>query len=81
MMSLNDALEAWQAGEISVSRAMRLTGARDVMELHAFSEQSGVNIRTRLLPREEEQAKRATDLVDRTQQVQTDPHGSIMTPA
>lgn len=65
MMPLHEALAAWQAGEITASRAMQLTGAEDVMELHAFAHQSGVAIRTYLLPREEEQAARATDLVAR----------------
>jgi len=63
MMSVHDALEAWQAGEITAARAMRLTGAANVLELLAFAHQSGVEIRSGLLPREEEQARRATDLV------------------
>lgn len=65
MMSVHDALAAWEAGEITAARAMQLTGAQDVMELHAFAHQSGVPIRTRLLPREEAQAARATALIHR----------------
>jgi hypothetical protein len=64
MMTVHDALQAWQAGEITVAHAMSLTGAADVMELHAFSAQSGVDIRVRLLPREEEQARNAAGLVN-----------------
>ena len=66
MMSVHDALEAWQAGDITGGRAMQLTGARDVMELHAFASQSGVPIRTHLLPRELEQADNATAMIART---------------
>ena len=63
MMSVHVALEAWQAGTITSGHAMRLTGATDVMELHAFAHQSGVDIRTHLLPREEEQAASATAII------------------
>ena len=64
MMSVHDALKAWQTGEITTIRAaMRLTGAADVMDLYAFARASGVEIRTHLLPREEEQAERATSVV------------------
>ena len=63
MMSVHDALEAWQAGEITANRAMRLTGAVDVMELYAFAHTCDVAIRTALLPREEEQVARATALI------------------
>ncbi len=65
MMSVHDALEAWQAGEITSARAMRLAGAANVLELLAFAEQSGVDIRSGPLPREEDQARRATDLITR----------------
>lgn len=63
MMSVHDALEAWEAGTITSGHAMRLTGAADVMELHAFAHQSSVDIRTHLLPREEEQAANATAMI------------------
>jgi hypothetical protein len=65
MVSVHDALEAWQAGEMTAAHAMRLTGATNVLELLAFAHQSGVDIRPGLLPREEEQARRATDLIAR----------------
>jgi len=62
-MSVHDALEAWQAGEITASRAMRMTGASDMLELLAFTHQSDVEIRPGLLSREEEQGRRATGLI------------------
>lgn len=65
MMSVHEALLGWQAGEITSGRAMALTGAADVMELYAFAEQCGVEMRTGLLPREEEQAAAATALIQR----------------
>lgn len=43
-LGVYEALEAWQAGEITFKRAMRLTGARDVMELVAAARSSGVEI-------------------------------------
>jgi hypothetical protein len=42
--SPHDILEAWQAGEITWKRAMRLTGCSDVMELIAAARSSGVEI-------------------------------------
>jgi hypothetical protein len=65
MLSVHDVLTGWQAGEITTARAMRMTGADDVMELYALASQSGVELRVGLLPREEEQARRATDLIRR----------------
>jgi hypothetical protein len=65
MMSVHDALEAWQVGEITAARAMALTGASDAMDLYAFAAQSGVDIRPGLLPREEESASAATQLIAR----------------
>ncbi len=70
-MTVHDALDAWQNGEITAMHAMRLTGARDVMELHAFAHQSGVGIRVSLLPREEDQARCATDLISRLMREET----------
>lgn len=63
MMSVHDALAAWQSGDITAGRAMQFTGAADVMDLHAFAHASGVEIRKDLLPREKEQADRATSLI------------------
>jgi hypothetical protein len=49
VMSINrasphDILQAWQAGEITWKRAMRLTGTAHVMELIAAARSSGVEI-------------------------------------
>lgn len=65
MMSVHDALAAWQSGDITATRAMQLTGAADVMDLYGFAHTSGVEIRKDLLPREKEQADRATSLISR----------------
>ena len=62
MMSVHDALAAWRSGDITADRAMQLTGAADVMDLYTFAHASGVEIR-RDLPREKEQAGRATSLI------------------
>ena len=63
-MSVYDALEAWQSGDITAARAMQLTGAADVMELYAFAYECDVGIRTLLLPRETEQAKQAIAFIE-----------------
>ncbi|MFL5251399.1 MAG: hypothetical protein ACJ8AI_00605 [Rhodopila sp.] len=65
MMSVHDALEAWQAGEITAAHAMPMTGVSNVLELLAFAHQSDVEIRPGFLPRDEEQARRVTDLITR----------------
>ncbi len=52
MMSIHDALQAWQDGEITASRTMQLTGALDVLELYGLADACGVRIR--LEPREDE---------------------------
>jgi hypothetical protein len=44
-LSPHDALEAWQAGEITFRRCMRLTGIDDLPELYAAAKSSGVDIR------------------------------------
>lgn len=44
MMSVHDALEAWQQGEITASRAMALSGATDVLELYGLAEACAVDI-------------------------------------
>ena len=52
MMSIHDALQAWQDGEMTASRAMQLSGALDVLELYGLADACGVRIR--LEPREDE---------------------------
>ena len=53
MMSVHDALEAWQQGQISSRRAMALTGATDVLELHGLAQECDVEIRRELNENEE----------------------------
>ncbi len=48
MMSVHDALEAWQEGEITASRAMSLTGAINILELYGLAEACDVDIRLEL---------------------------------
>jgi hypothetical protein len=60
MLSVHDALEAWQAGDLSSNRTMALTGAANVMELYAFASTCGVEIRTRMTPAELAAADAAT---------------------
>ena len=43
-MSVHDALEAWQAGDISEGMALTLTGASSRRELHVFCLWSDVEI-------------------------------------
>jgi len=45
-MSVHDALEAWQAGEITARRAIALTGAEGLLDLYALAAECGVAIRT-----------------------------------
>jgi hypothetical protein len=45
-MSVHDALEAWQAGEITARRAIALTGAEGLLDLYALAAECGVEIRT-----------------------------------
>lgn len=63
MMSVHDALEAWQSGELSSRRAMALTGAENVMELYAFASTCGVAIRVTLTEAELAAAEAATQAV------------------
>ena len=44
-MSVHDALEAWQAGEIDTPRALSLTGMTTVTELYALCASCDVEIR------------------------------------
>jgi len=63
MMSVHDALEAWQAGEITSRRAMALTDAVSVIELYAFASTCGVEIRRELTPAEAAAAEAATQSI------------------
>jgi hypothetical protein len=66
MLSVHDALEAWQAGDLSSKRALALTGAENVMELYAFASTSGVEIRTKMTPAELAAADAATAIIRAT---------------
>ena len=45
MMSVHDALEAWQSGEITYRRAMDLTGATNLVELYGLAQACDVEIK------------------------------------
>jgi hypothetical protein len=64
MMSVHDALEAWQAGEITSKRAMALTDATSVLELYAFASTCGVVIRRELTTAEAAAAEAATHAIN-----------------
>lgn len=63
IMTEREALEAWQAGEITAARAMTATGATDVLELYAACEVHGVQTRFALLPAEEETVRALVEAV------------------
>jgi hypothetical protein len=60
---VHDALESWQAGEITSKRAMALTDATNVIELYAFASSCGVEIRRELTAGEAAAAEAATKSV------------------
>ena len=62
---IRQALEWWQAGEITARRAQEVTGADDVLELYAAAAAYGVPIRQGLLPREARAAEAATAMIRR----------------
>ena len=64
-MSTYEALEAWQAGEITASRAMVLTGANDLLDLHALAAECEVELRVELLPSEKVVVENAISAIDR----------------
>jgi hypothetical protein len=66
MMSVHDALEAWQAGDLSSKRAMALTSAENVLELYAFASTCGVEIRTQMTSAEQAAAAAATACIRAT---------------
>lgn len=59
MMSVHDALEAWQSGEINSRRAMDLTGASNVVELYGLARACDVEIRLEMT----EDEKHTVDVV------------------
>ena len=72
MMSVHDALEAWQEGEITTSRAMMLSGARDVLELYALAAACDVEIKLDLSARDAKTVARVTEAIERAM-AQRDP--------
>lgn len=64
-MSTFDALEAWQAGEITSSRAMLLTNTCDLLDLYALAAECDVEMRTGLFPTEQAAVANVIDAVDR----------------
>jgi hypothetical protein len=44
-MSVHDALQAWQEGEITAADALRLSGAEDVLEMYGMAVQNDVEIK------------------------------------
>ena len=65
MMTVHDALEAWQAGEITSSRAMVLTDAVNIVELYALAEACDVEIRFDLSDQERHAVKVVAAAIDR----------------
>jgi hypothetical protein len=63
-MGVHEALEAWQQGEITYRRALRLVGAETIAELYAAAYSSGVEIRPIGSPRELMLSRRAIKLID-----------------
>ncbi len=52
LVTLNDVLRAWQAGQIGYREAMRLSGADTLDDLYEAAELSDVPIRTTFTPEE-----------------------------
>jgi hypothetical protein len=75
MMSVHDALEAWQNGEISTSRAMALSGGRDVLELYALAEACEVELRFELSEAEAQYIDGVTAAIQRAIERSTEPAG------
>ncbi len=44
-MSVHDALQAWQDGDITAADALRLSGAEDLLEMYRMAVQSDVEIK------------------------------------
>jgi hypothetical protein len=65
MMSVHDALEAWQAGELTSKQAMDLTGAGNVVELYGMAQDCDVDIRVELSPAERASVEAVSGAIDR----------------
>jgi hypothetical protein len=64
-MGVFEALVAWQQGEITYRRALRLVGVDTIADLYAAAHSSGVPIRLTLSDREIYLSDRAIALIDR----------------
>jgi hypothetical protein len=53
-MSVHDALQAWQDGEIDEATAMKLSGARDRINLYVLARSSDVDMKIGVTLEEEE---------------------------
>lgn len=65
MMSVHDALEAWQRGDISTSQAQVLSGAKNIIELYALADACDVDIRMEMDDRETAAVEKVTDAIRR----------------
>ena len=63
-MGVHEALAAWQRGDITYRRALRLVGVETIDGLYAAAHSSGVDIRPVEGPRELMLSRRAIDLID-----------------
>jgi hypothetical protein len=59
------ALEAWQQGEITYRRALRLVGVDTIADLYEAARSSGVDIRLDPTPAEVHLSDQANRLIDR----------------
>jgi hypothetical protein len=64
-MGVHEALEAWQQGEITYRRALRLVGVDTIADLYAAARSSGVDVRIEPTPQEILLSNEAIHLIDR----------------
>jgi hypothetical protein len=65
MMSVHDALEAWQSGEITSRRAMDLTGVSNLVELYGLAQACDVEIKLELSDDEKRTVEAAGAAIER----------------
>lgn len=73
MVSVHDALQAWQQGEITTSRAMTLTGAADVLELNGIADACDLEIRLGLNEAKAALVAKVTNAIKRVSAAGSDP--------
>jgi hypothetical protein len=64
-MGVHEALEAWQQGEITYRRALRLVGVDTIADLYEAARSSGIDIRLDPRPQEVHLSDQANRLIDR----------------